>query len=226
MSTNSHYSLGGNYTFPSSSFTSPISGTPYLPSTPAFGFSFAAAPPPVATPIFHFNLASSLPPSLPPAPLIVAHLPLSSDPKPPGIGLVTGTAKAFLKDELPPVTKTVGVIASAAIAAKKINDGANKALDQGQPTGEAYTCQTAKVLAEELSGKWMKGAIVGGIPPYLAAATTSLPIAATVPVVLPLIPQAYQGAQATAQRVGEAAEATCHNAFDLARQLSHEGGSK
>lgn len=145
--------------------------------------------------------------------------------KPPGMGMITGTVKAFLKDELPlpPATKVLGVAVNAGIAGKKLADNIQKALDEGQSPAEAYTCQTVKTVTEEVSAKAIKGAIVRGIPPYLSAATTSPALAITVPVVLPLIPEAYQGAQTFATGLGNSAETLCHKGFGFAKQLTKKG---
>lgn len=138
----------------------------------------------------------------------------------PGIGLITGTIQALNPDLLPAATKPIGMLFSAATAGKKLKNRIQDSLDQGISPAEAYTCQTAKTITEELSGKLIKGAIVGGIPTYLAAAVASPPIAATLPIVLPLIPIAYQGADATSKVTGNTTEQACHSAFEYARQLS------
>jgi hypothetical protein len=143
--------------------------------------------------------------------------------KEPGFGLVMRTATALI--DLPKEVKQIGLISSAAIAGKKLSENIDKSLDSGQPVEEAYACQTVRTLSEELSGKSMKGLITGGIVPYLTAATTNPLLAATVPVVLPLIPTAYQGAQVAASVVGNVAEQACHSAFDSARKIAN-GTSK
>lgn len=138
----------------------------------------------------------------------------------PGTGLLTGTARAFLKDELPPETRLIGTVASAAIAGHKLAENITRAENAGQTPAEAIGCQTARTVTQELTGKLSKGAIVAGIPTYLTAAVASPGLAATLPVVLPLIPIAYQGAEQLAEAVGNLTEEACHNAFERARQLS------
>lgn len=147
--------------------------------------------------------------------------------KPPGVGLLTGTTKGLLKEidlspspEVNALLKMGGVVVSAAQAGKRLATNIDKALDAGQPRAEAYICESARTLTEEVTGKLLKGAIVGGIPPYLAASIGSPPLAATIPVILPLIPQAYSGAQIAGQISGNAANTACHAGFDYARQLS------
>jgi hypothetical protein len=142
--------------------------------------------------------------------------------KPAGLGLLTGTVKVFLKDELPPAAKVAGTVISAAMAGKKLADNIQQALNAGQPANEAYVCQTVRTVTEELAGKTFKGAIISGIPPYLAAAAANPPLAATIPVIVPLIPQAYQGAQAAANVTGRVVEAACHRGFDFARKLMNK----
>lgn len=159
-------------------------------------------------------------------PNMVAELlpPLPEVQKPPGVGLVVGTVKAFLKDTLPPSAKIAGTVVSAGITASKLVENIDKALDEGESTEEAYTCQIVKTVVEEVSGKIMKGSIVNGIPPYLAAAVASPPVALTVPIVVPLIPQAYQGAQTAATVLGGTAENICHKGFSLAKKIAKKGG--
>lgn len=161
------------------------------------------------------------------APNFIANLmPDLPEQKPPGAGLAIGTVKAFLKAEdiqLPSAVKTVGVAVNAALTGKKLAENIQDALDAGQSAEEAYLCQTAKTITEELSGKIFKGAVVGGIPAYLAAAVASPPLAATVPIVVTLIPPAYQGAQTAAKVVGKTTETICHQGFDLAKQLTQKG---
>lgn len=144
----------------------------------------------------------------------------SNDGHGPGAGLLTGTARAFLKDELPPETRIIGTVASAAIAGHRLAANITRAENEGQTPAEAIGCQTARTITQELTGKLSKGAIVAGIPTYLSAAVASPPLAATLPVVLPLIPIAYQGAEQLAQAVGNLTEEACHNAFERARQLT------
>jgi hypothetical protein len=177
--------------------------------------SFVALPPLIFPGIQSFNQP-------PPVQIAIGNLlpNLPEIQKPPGMGMIGGTVKSFLKNELPPSTKVIGVAVSAGIAANKLAHNIQTALDGGQSPAEAYICQTSKTITEELSGKVLKGAIVGGIPPYFAAAASSPPLAATIPVIVPLIPQAYQGAQTTSKIVGEATEAICHHGFDRARQLN------
>jgi hypothetical protein len=144
-------------------------------------------------------------------------------PPAPSLGLLKGTAAAFFKSEevaIPVALKNLGLVASAAHAGKNLSNNIQVALEQGQPPTEAYACQTAKILAEELTGKALKGLVVGGIPPYLTAAAASPPLALSVPVVLPMIPSAYQGAQTAAIIAGNAAEIACHQGFHAARQLT------
>ncbi len=138
----------------------------------------------------------------------------------PGTGLITGTVKAFIKDDLPPQAKTVGTFVSAAIAGHKLADNVTKAENEGQTKAEAWGCQTARTITQEVTGKVVKGAIVGGIPTYLLAASTPSPLTLTVPFVLPLIPTAYQGAEMLAHAVGNATEDACHSAFEAARRLT------
>lgn len=140
--------------------------------------------------------------------------------KPPGMGLITGTVKAFVKDELPPVMKTVGTVGSAVIVADKLVGNIQKALDQGESKEEAYTCETVKTLSEEMSGKVLKGMVVNGIPAYVETATMYPPLALTVPIVATLIPQAYQGAQNVSKVIGEGMGSLCHHGFDLAKKMT------
>lgn len=210
-------SLGANLTFATPQFNVPqfsAGGIPALPPTP----SFTMPPPPqfASTPVFGFNY------SAPP----VASIPnvLLPDHQSSGVGVVGATAKVFLKDELPPQMKTVGVVASAAMAGHKLANNIQLAEDAGVPKTQAIVCQTVGTLSEELTGKVLKGAVVGGLPPYFAAAATNPALALTVPVVVPLVPSAYQGAQMVAHAVGNAATSGCNNAFEMARQLSQTGG--
>lgn len=143
--------------------------------------------------------------------------------KPPGLGLLKGTAVAFIKAEdpsfkIPASIKVAGTAFSAYSAAKKLTENAERAIDQGQTPAEAYTCQSVAVLTEEVTSKALKGLVVNGIPAYMTAAVASPPLALTIPVVLPLIPPAYQGAQAIGAVAGYAAEVGCHKGFEAARQ--------
>lgn len=136
------------------------------------------------------------------------------------MGFVTGTIRSFAKDYIPKEVKPAGMLISAATAGKKLSERIQDSSDNGMPAAEAYTCETARTLAEELTGKLIKGSIVGGIPPYLAAAATNPALALSVPLVLPAIPDAYKGAQIAAEIVGNTANHACHAAFDLAKELS------
>lgn len=214
-------SLSSNLVFATPNFNlSGISGSalPPLPPMPNTNFSLTGVAQLGPTPVFGFNFA-------PPQPLASSvssvALPLS-DYNPSGFGVVPATATAFLKDQLPPGVKTVAVVAKAAMTGHNLANNIQRAEDAGQSIAEAAVCQTVNTLAEEVSGKVMKGFIVGGIPPYLAAATTNPALAATVPVVLPLIPDAYRGAQVVAHGVGTVAENGCHGAFEMARKLSQK----
>lgn len=138
----------------------------------------------------------------------------------PSFGLITGTAKAFAKDALPESAKSLGVLVSAATAGKKLSERIQDSLDSGVSKTEAYTCESARTLSEELTGKLIKNGIVGGIPPYLTMAAANPALAITVPFVLPLLPEAYKGAQTFSEVVGHVTHQTCHQAFDVAKQLS------
>lgn len=159
------------------------------------------------------SVSDFIPPSLMPTPSTSA-----------GTGLIQGTAKAFLKDAIPPAVGVVGLVASAAIAGHKLAENIDKALDDGQSRGEAYVCQTAKTVTQEVAGKVFKGAVVAGIPTYMAAAVVDPPLAAAAPVVFTLIPTAYQGAQQSAAFLGNVAEMGCHKGFEFARKLSEREG--
>lgn len=163
-------------------------------------------------------------PQMPTAPIFS----LPEFPAQPGVSLFTGTAKVLLTSEpfsfeIPKSVKSAGLAFSAFKTASKLTEGVDKALDRGESTAEAYVCQTAKILTKEFSGKALAGFVIGGIPPYLAAAVASPPLAATVPFVLPQIPAAYQMAQGTAAVLGQGAEALCHSGFEAARKLTRKG---
>lgn len=195
---------------------------------PSFSLLSGAHP----QPNYHLVPSLSLTPYQPPAAITsvaLGALPALPDLNaPPGIGLVTGTFKELVKMEeidlkIPNSLKTIGTVFSAAHTAEKLVKNIDGALDEGQSPAEAYVCQTAKTLTEEFAGKALKGMIVGGIPPYLAAAASSPALAVTVPFVLPQIPPAYQMAQGTAKGLGSAAESICHSGFDAARKLTNKG---
>lgn len=143
-----------------------------------------------------------------------------SIPKHPSMGMVTGTVKHFAKDYIPKEAKSAGMVASAVTAGKKLSDRIQDSLDHGTPVAEAYACETARTLSEELSGKLIKGTIVGGIQPYLAAAVANPALAVSVPFVLPIVPEAYKGAQIASEVIGNSANKLCHDVFKSARELS------
>ena len=221
---NSHqpsFNLGLDLTYATPTFNLPAAtaAMPSLPPTPAFtmpvfGSPLHSAPQPT------FSL-SPLPNTLPTLTSPSFHS--SGEPHSSGSGVVTGLAKVLVKDQLPPAAKTVGVAASAVFAARKLVDQSEKAILEGQSPAEAYTCQTANVLTEEVSGKVMKGAVVSGIIPYLEAAVAFPPLAVTIPAVAAALPEAYKGASTAAHSLGRGAEDICHSVFDQARQLSNGG---
>lgn len=136
------------------------------------------------------------------------------------LGLYGRTAKAFIKAEnpsfqVPPALKMVGVAGSAAIVAGKLIHNIDEQERLGHSTAQAYTCGTVRTFAEELTGRSLKTAVVAGVPGYFAAVVTNPPLAATLPFVLPLIPDAYQGAHQTGVFAGQFAEGLCNQGFDI-----------
>lgn len=176
------------------------------------GSFFAAPVPSFAPPIV------PLPPAPPASSTFLQFVP--EEAKPLGLGLITGTAKVFLKDQIPAALGPVVVVFKAAATGEKLAQNIQDALDRGVPSAEAHVCETAQVLTEEVAGKILKGAVVGGIPAYLAAAVTSPPLAATIPIVVTQLPSAYQGAQTSAETMGNIAGAACRKGFALARDLA------
>ncbi len=141
------------------------------------------------------------------------------------VGVVGGTAKALLKSEFTrdafPLQQEkwsssvgyAGLVYSSAKTGKTISDTITANQEAGQSDTEAYVCGVLKVMSKEVPEKVVKGLIVGGVPAYLVASVGSPPLAATLPVVLPLIPMAYKGAEVMAQKLSSYADDVCHAQF-------------
>lgn len=96
-------------------------------------------------------------------------------------------------------------------------------LKEGKNPAETVVCETTKAAVETLIDAAGKDALLVGIPLYLAEAAAFPPLAATIPVVGAMLPDAYQGIEQFAKFSGQSAEADCHSLFNFARNLSNGG---
>ncbi len=138
----------------------------------------------------------------------------------PDISFVSDTLKSFI--QLPPSVEILDIVTDAGAIGKKLNENIDKAKQNGKSDAEAYVCETTKILTTELSGQAMKGAITGGIPPYVASVVTNPELLPTVPTVTKLLPKAYQGADTTAKVIGNSVGIACYGGFSLAKKLSQK----
>lgn len=166
-----------------------------LGPTPVFGFDLTrsgAATSDVASPILDILSSVSSPGFSPPPGAGFALLELVEG----GVGV-----KAKLD--------TIATVVDAVLNGKELAGEIAKAEAAGQSPKEAIACETIKALTRGILGSTFEGAISAGVPIYLAAAKLDRRIYASLPVVLPLLPFAYKGAEGTASLMGVVAGKVC-----------------
>lgn len=135
--------------------------------------------------------------------------------------LAKDTAVELLK---PPAALSTGLLVlDAAKTGYELNKNIQKDLDRGVDPVEAHVCQTVKTVTENGLNALGTGAVIGGIPAYLAACVADPALALTIPVVGAAIPQAVHNVSVISQAAGNQAEQLCHDSFERARQLSRGG---
>jgi hypothetical protein len=135
--------------------------------------------------------------------------------------LAKDTAVELLKP--PSSASTTLLVLDAAKTGYELNKNIQKDLDKGVDPVEAHVCQTAKTISENGLNALGTGAIIGGIPAYLAACVADPPLAFTILFVGAAIPQAVHNVGVLSQAAGATVEENCHDAFERARQLSRGG---
>lgn len=187
-----------------------------LPRAGTFGVAGIAEMPPKSsgpTPIFGFDLIrSTAPQSDVLRPIVAEALSSASTSRltpPSGAGIAL---LELAKDGVGIKAKLdiIATVVDAVLSGKELASDIAKAEAAGQSRQEAVACETIKALTKGILGSTFEGAISAGIPVYLAAARLDPRIFATLPVVLPLLPYAYKGAEGTATFIGSIAGKACH----------------
>jgi len=133
----------------------------------------------------------------------------------------------FLKEGEPKATHSIGNLVTdlaenlthlsklnTAIGLGKTLHETTKAIKESDKSLlEATICKTAKVVTETAFNTVGNGVIIGGVPLYLAETIAFPPLAATIPLVGAVLPQAYANMEKFSAFAGKKAEHDCHLLF-------------
>jgi hypothetical protein len=222
----SHYSLGLNLDF-SSSLSQPTVAF----STHSSPYSVVAAPPSFGGHQYHLlgpdQVLSPAIRSFEQLQASIVRTPTFRMPEPQPFdsrSFVSDSLKLVVKESTLALVKPFERIEKTANLAMKLKTEVSNSEKEGYSSLEAFTCQALRLGAHEISADAIKGAVVAGIPLYVAAAVGNPYMAATVPAIARELPKAYKGADIAAQFIGNSVEFMCHHGFELSRSLSRKEG--